>query len=196
MLCLWRKMRINVILPDTNSIVLEVASSNTISEVKTMTGIETTAHWLLCQSVKLFDTWTLEDYNISDGFVFELQNIKEARKARKAAKKVGKSSSPLTSSDDEAPPPPGPSIPVSDRRKPAFAEWRNYQAEQEAKEEERERSYSRLFGSLTGDNLEEDAMTLEAMGISPSQAMQIAMEMQLTMAGVCDWCGHKGGCPC
>jgi len=188
-------MRITVTLPNTTSIVLEVASSNTIVEIKAMTGLETDTHWLLCQGVKLFDTWTLDDYNVSDNFVFELQNIKEARKARKAAKKAIKGSSPVTSSDEEAPPPPGPSIPVSDRRKPAFAEWRDYQAEMDAKEAERERALKRLYRSLTGDYLN-DVDTLMGLGLTESKASMLALEMECAMIGVCDWCGNKGGCPC
>lgn len=186
--CIWHKMRINVILPESNTIVLEVASSNTISEIKAMTGLETSAHWLICQGINLCVTRTLEDYNISDNFTLTLQNIKEARKARKAAKKLLTGSSPVTSSDDEAPPPPpGLSIPVSKRQKPAFAKWRNYQDELKAKEEQR------FVGLLTGDSLEEDVDTLQAMGINMSSAMMLAVEMKLAMSGVCDDCGHKGG---
>jgi len=194
-LCVQRNMRVTMTLPDTTSIVLEVASSNTIVEIKTMTGLETDTHWLLCQGVKLFDTWTLDDYNVSDNFVFELQNIKEARKARKAAKKAIKGSSPVSSSDEEAPPPPGPAIPVSHRRKPAFAEWRNYQAELDAKEAERERSLNRLCGSLTGDYLD-DVNTLMRLGVTESKAEMLALEMECAMTGVCDWCGRRGECPC
>jgi hypothetical protein len=193
-------MKLNVLLPSSKIIILEVETSDTIANIKKQVqdsvGIIATENWVLCQGIKLHDTWTFEDYDISDNFQIEFQNIKEARAARKAAKKAAKGGSPVSSSDDEiAPPPPGQSIPPSNRRKPMYAAWRDYRAEQDAKEAERTRTLNRLCSSLTGDYLD-DVDSLMALGITEKKAEMLALEMECAMAGVCDWCGRKGGCPC
>lgn len=195
-------MKLNVNLPSIETIVLDVESTDTIMDVKVRilesTGLQPDKHWLVNDDVKLTDTWPLSAYNFPDNFTVQLQNIQETRAARKAARKAAKGSagsSPASSSEDEvAPPPPLPSISIADRRKP-LSSWRDYGAEQEAKESAQEKSRSLVASKMVGE-YDDDVSTLMGMGMSEATAEMLALEMTCAMAGVCDWCGRKGGCSC
>jgi hypothetical protein len=68
-------MKLNVLLPSSKIIILEVETSDTIANIKKQVqdsfGLVTTENWVLCQGIKLHDTWTFEDYDISDNFQIE-----------------------------------------------------------------------------------------------------------------------------